>query len=360
MAFAKRVAAEVSNGARSPASVTRPVASILLLAYNHEPFVEAALLSLFRQEIAGCELIVVDDASSDGTRAMIELTLARAAPPGLAIRKIFKERNGGVLAAMNEAMAMASGRIFIAMAGDDISLPDRLSRTLRHFADSPDVQLVYGEFIKVDVDGRVWSKQAGSTAVRRFTYDHAPFGRIYASSTPFGASAAYRRELYDFFGPMIAGTHGEDNCYWVRALLLGAVVLDPACYVHWRQHRGNLSNFAASKDDDEWRRRHLAWMELHATMSPQWLVDIQLARDRGFITRGRYWRLRLAAAREDATWSLEASSLRLDSWSEWLRHAFNLVRLGRFATTIRFLKLRCSQRRRERRWQQWLKLKSNP
>ncbi|NBX35124.1 glycosyltransferase family 2 protein, partial [bacterium] len=41
--------------------VGRPTASILLLAYNHAPFIEAALLSALRQDAAGYELVIVDD-----------------------------------------------------------------------------------------------------------------------------------------------------------------------------------------------------------------------------------------------------------------------------------------------------------
>jgi glycosyltransferase involved in cell wall biosynthesis len=349
-----------SRQGAGPLKVGRPTASILLLAYNHAPFIEAALLSALRQDAAGYELVIVDDASTDATRPIIERVLAREMPPGIGIRKLFKERNEGLVAAVNSAMAMASGRLFVMMAGDDISLPDRLTRTCRHFEDAARVQLVYGEYTKVDEAGRILSRPASGGRTRRFSYDQAAWGKIYASASPFGASAAYRRELFDYFGPMRDGTHGEDNCYWVRALLLGVIIHDPACYVHWRQHGSNLSNFSANVNCPEWRRRHLNWMELHATMSPQWFADIRLAADQGVIGWARAWRLRWAAAREDCTWALEASSLRVDPWSRWTRRALDLLLLGRISSTLRFFKLRCSQGRRERRWKLWAKLKSNP
>lgn len=349
-----------SQQSAGPTKVGRPSASILLLAYNHAPFIEAALLSALRQDAVGYEIVIVDDGSTDGTRAIIERVLAREMPPGIGVRKLLKERNEGLVAAVNSAMAMASGPIFVMMAGDDISLPDRLTRTCRHFEDAGSVQLIYGEFVKVDEEGRILSRPASGDRPRRFSYDQAPLGRIYASASPFGASAAYRRELFDYFGPMRDGTHGEDNCYWVRALLLGVVIHDPACYVQWRQHGNNLSNFSANLNCPEWRRRHLHWMELHATMSPQWFADIRLAAEQGAIGRARTWRLRWAAAREDRTWALEASSLRVDPWLRWTRRALDLLLLGRISSTLKFLRLRCSRRRRERRWKLWAKLKSNP
>ncbi len=333
--------------------------SVLLFAYNHERFIEPALRSVLGQDHPGFELIVVDDASNDGTRAIIDQILAEPARPGIVVHKIFKERNGGLLTAVNDAMAMASGQIFIAMAGDDISLPDRLSRTLRHFEASAEVQLVYGEMIKIDEEGRHLSLPAPAGVTRRYSYHWAASSRIYASASPFGASAAYRRELFDFFGPMGMGTHGEDNCYWVRALMLGTIIHDSTCYIHWRQHGNNLSNFVAKRDCDAWRTRHLEWMEKHATMSPQWRKDIRVACQRGAIGRCLAWRLRWAGAREDARWALEASTMRADPWSVWGRRAIRMLCLGRVFSTIKLFKARCSSRRRDRLWHFWAKLRSN-
>jgi hypothetical protein len=263
-----------------------------------------------------------------------------------------------VLAAVNAAMAQASGDVFVMMAGDDISLPDRLQRTLRIFAAAPEVQLAYGEVAFIDERGAALRPAPTGGMAQRFAYARARFGRIYAGALPCGASAAYRRRLYDVFGPMRAGPHGEDNCYWVRALLLGEIHHDPACFIQWRQHSANLSNYQPSAGD-AWRLRHLDWMEKHAGMSSQWLQDIAVARTQGLISVWRAAIVRYAAIREDATRSLEVASLRPDPWGSWLRSAWKLLQVGRLSTTFRMLKLRLFRSRREKRWQVLAKLKSN-
>ncbi len=333
-------------------------ASIILISFNHEAFIEAALLSALRQDMADFELVIVDDASTDRTQAIIREVLARDEFVGRRISKIFNEHNQGVLAAVNTAMAAATGDVFVMMAGDDISMPDRLRRTLHIFAEAPEVQLVYGEVAFIDERGAALRPVPAGGMAQRFTYARGRFGRIYAGASPCGASAAYRRRLYDVFGPMEAGTHAEDNCYWVRALLLGAIHHDPACYIQWRQHSANLSNYQPSAGDD-WRPRHLDWMEKHAGMSAQWLRDIEVARTQGLISAWRAAVVRYAAMREDATWSLEVASLRADPWGRWLRSAWKLLQVGRFSTTFRMLKLRLFRSRREKRWQVLAKLKSN-
>ncbi len=335
-----------------------PSASLLLVAYNHEAFIEAALLSALRQDVAGFELVIVDDASTDRTRAIIQEVLAREDVSRLKVTTVFHERNLGVLGAVNAAMAAATGEVFVMMAGDDISLPDRLSRTSRIFTEAPEVQLVYGEVEFIDERGATLRPTSLGGVARRFAYVRAQWGRIYGGASPCGASAAYRRRLYDVFGPMAQGTHGEDNCYWVRALLLGEIHHDPACYIRWRQHAANLSNYQVNAGT-AWRQRHLEWMAKHGSMSVQWLTDIAKAKEQGLISAWLAFRVRHAARREDATWALECSSLRKDAWGLWMRSAWAMIRVGRFSTTLRMLKLRLSEQRQEKRWQVWAKLKSN-
>ena len=321
---------------------------------------EEALLSALRQDVATFELVVVDDASTDRTRAILEEVLARETPPGVTIKKVYKDKNGGLIAAVNGAMAVASGDVFVLMAGDDVSMPCRLARSLRTFADQPSVQLVYGDCVKIDEAGRPFPSPVSEAMPQFFSYDDCRLTRIYAGSSPFGAAAAYRRRLFDFFGPMGAGEHAEDNCYWVRALMLGEIYRDPACFIHWRQHTGNLSNFTSQLGDAGWRRRHLEWMEKHATMSRQWLKDIALARDVRLISWTRAQRLKFAGLREDRSWALELSSLRREPWTEWTAEAFRLLLVGRISTTLKMLILRLSPRRQELKWRFFAKLKSNP
>lgn len=335
-----------------------PRASVLFLAYNHREFVADGLRSALLQDCDDFELIVVDDASTDGTRMIIEETLRLHNRNNVSVHLIFHNQNKGLIEAVNSAMAAARGDYFVMMAGDDISMPDRLRRTLEAF-DDQEVMLVVGDYLKINEKGRPYHSRPSRKLPRRCEYGAWPSLRIYGNSCPFGAAAAYRRKLYDFFGPMHQGSHAEDNCFWVRALLLGQVHHEEIQFVLWRQHANNLSNFQVSLDSTVWRRRHLAWMEQHSNMSAQWLVDIDTAYSAGKLSAYRRHLLRVAARREDATWGLEASSLRRDPWNQWIPRAWKMLKLGRISTTFRMMKLRLSPRRQERRWVSWAELKSD-
>lgn len=332
--------------------------SILLFAYNHEAFIEAALMSALRQDITGQELVIVDDASTDRTRTIIQQVLTRELTPGLKVTTLFHERNLGLLAAANAGMGIATGEIFLVMAGDDISMPDRLRRTAAIFDENPRVQLVYGETEIIDEKGRTLRAPAKGVVGKYFDYSSGSFGRIYAGSLPSGASAAYRRNSYDVFGPMGPGSHAEDNCYWVRALLLGVIYRDPACLIQHRRHASNISNYAVTSGS-EWRVRHLATMVRHASFSGQWLVDVESAKHKGLISSWLAFRLRYAARKEDATWALAHASLRPEPWTLWLQLAWGMFKIGRISTILKMLIIRISPSRREKTWQVLAKVKSN-
>lgn len=315
-------------------------------------------MSAIRQDVTGYELIIVDDASTDRTRTIIQEVLAREDTSGLKVTTLFHERNLGLLAAVNSGMALAAGEILVMMAGDDISMPDRLRRTNAILDQNPHVQLVYGEVEIIDSEGKILRPAPKGGVAKCLDYSRGPFGRIYAGALPCGASAAYRRKLYDIFGPMRPGSHAEDNCYWIRALLLGAIWHDPACYIQWRRHSANLSNFSVSSGA-EWRERHIASMLRHAGMSGQWLADLEKARSLGLVSRWLAFRVRYAARREVVTWALGCSSLRPDPWNKWLDLAWEMLKAGRLSTIFKMLNLRLFRSRREKAWQDLAKLQSN-
>ena len=98
--------------------------TITILAYNHERYIRESLASALVQSRAADEIIVIDDASPDGTAGIIEKFIAEH--PDRTIRFVRNERNLGVTGSFTKAISMASGDILISMAGDDISAPSRV------------------------------------------------------------------------------------------------------------------------------------------------------------------------------------------------------------------------------------------
>ncbi len=113
-----------------------PRVSIVTCTYNAAALVGATLDGLLAQTWRDFELIVVDDASTDGTA---ELVAARTDPR---IRLIRNPRNVGVAAARNIGLDAARGEYLFANDHDDVSLPVRLARQVAYLDRHPETLLV--------------------------------------------------------------------------------------------------------------------------------------------------------------------------------------------------------------------------
>jgi glycosyltransferase involved in cell wall biosynthesis len=106
-----------------------PLVSVYLPTCNRERLVPRAIDSVLRQDHRELELLVVDDASADGTPAV----LARIAAADTRVRLFRQPARGGAPAARNVALRAARGRYVTGIDDDDEMLPNRISSLLRAF-----------------------------------------------------------------------------------------------------------------------------------------------------------------------------------------------------------------------------------
>jgi glycosyltransferase involved in cell wall biosynthesis len=90
--------------------------SIVVVNYNNERFLAAAIDSALSQDYPFCEVIVVDDCSTDNSRAVIARFSDR-------IRSVLRDANGGQTAALNSAWPLARYPILNFLDSDDLLLP---------------------------------------------------------------------------------------------------------------------------------------------------------------------------------------------------------------------------------------------
>jgi len=105
--------------------------SILITTYNSAKFLKACLESALRQDYAECEIIVVDNASSDETRAVLrEFEQNCAGERGARLRVIYNQTNRGFSGGQNQAIAQSRGDWLFSLNPDVILGPDFLSKLL--------------------------------------------------------------------------------------------------------------------------------------------------------------------------------------------------------------------------------------
>lgn len=125
---------------------SQPLVSIICLCYNHEQFVEEAILSALNQHYPKVEVIVVDDASTDNSRPVIDSICQNHSK----VKKLYLDENVGNTKAFNMGYQLATGDYIIDFATDDVLMPDRLTKGLETFqqcGDNYDVNFCNAEEI---------------------------------------------------------------------------------------------------------------------------------------------------------------------------------------------------------------------
>lgn len=125
-----------------------PTTSVICAAYNGEAFLPQTLSSLKAQTCTDFEAVFVDDASTDGTAAV----LAQAADPRFVIAT--NDRNQRINYSRNRAISLASGRFIAVTDQDDLSDPSRLERQVAFLTAHPTASAVYTYIDSIDESGR--------------------------------------------------------------------------------------------------------------------------------------------------------------------------------------------------------------
>ncbi len=114
-----------------------PLVSIIIIGYNDRKYIGEAIDSALVQTYPNCEVIVVDDGSTDGTREFI------ADRYGDRVQYCWKE-NGGMGSARYVGLQMANGKYIQHLDSDDLLLPDKIATQVAYLEAHPEIAFVYG------------------------------------------------------------------------------------------------------------------------------------------------------------------------------------------------------------------------
>ena len=107
----------------------KPLVTILINNYNYQSYVAGAIQSALTQTYEHCEVVVVDDGSTDSSREIISSF-------GDQIRPVFKS-NGGQASAFNAGFAHARGDILCFLDADDLFVPTKVEHIVRILETQP-------------------------------------------------------------------------------------------------------------------------------------------------------------------------------------------------------------------------------
>jgi hypothetical protein len=211
-------------------TVPQPLVSIVIDNYNYARFIAAAIDSALAQSYRALEIIVVDDGSTDGSRAVI-------AAYGDRLRAIFQE-NQGQSGAFNTGWAACRGDIVLFLDADDLLHPDAVAEIVARWA--PGVTKLQFCLATIDAAGDLLGNvfpnyPAGLTpqAIRAETLRTALY------PCPPTSGNAYGREFLTAAMPAPRVEGGADGPLNTLAPLYGDVVTTDKALGYYRIHGAN-------------------------------------------------------------------------------------------------------------------------
>ncbi|HEX8038588.1 MAG TPA: glycosyltransferase [Chryseosolibacter sp.] len=211
--------------------------TVICLCYNQERFVREAIESVLSQTYTDVQLIVVDDASSDGSVQVIE-SCVRLHPQ---IKFVKLLTNSGNCKAFNRGLEHAEGDFIIDLAADDVLLPDRVSRGVEALTRA-------GDLFGVNYTDAEWISEEGGHL--RFHSDHFPHhsvpeGNVYKALVErffiCSPTMMFRRTVIDQLGGYDEELAYEDFDFWIRSSRDFLYCYTPAALVKKRVVKGSMS-----------------------------------------------------------------------------------------------------------------------
>ena len=229
-----------------------PKVSFFLMVYNNAPYIKKAIRSVFAQTWPNLQIVISDDASTDGTADLIREEVAAYRGPH-EIKLNFNAENQ-CLTHINTIIKLCDGDFIVQGHGDDMAHPERAAKMVEAWQRTG-ATLVTTNALVVDGDDkplRLWRDPNA-----RYDNSLATFVRERAIVAAFGAGMGWSRELMDVWGPQPPGPRQMDLIYAFRACLMGGCVFLPEPLVYYRDHGDNMSM---------WAKRRQAKSEVELTL----------------------------------------------------------------------------------------------
>lgn len=209
--------------------VQRPAISVTMAAYNVAPYVAACLDSLLAQDWPDFELIIVDDASSDGTREILSDYAARDGR----IRLFLQTKNMGLAVARNLGIAEARGDWVTFLDADDLYSPQML-RVAIETGQARGAEMVLWDYVVFTDEDEIARKRAEPSPLadldpkdRKALLDRPAFAwtRLVRRDALTRLQIAFARGL----------TYQDVPVHWALVTQLDTIALVPQRLAYYRQ-----------------------------------------------------------------------------------------------------------------------------
>ena len=212
-----------------------PRVSVLMSAYNEERFVRESVETILGQTLRDFEFIIINDGSTDGTRAILE----SYSDPRI---RLVHQPNLGLTKALNAGLRMARGEYIARQDAGDASLPQRLDRQVAYLDRHPDIAVLGAWMESIDEEGDclgVWTAPTDTWLIR--------WRLLFNNCLPHTAVMYRKRTVSALGGYDESSPLAEDYDLWMRLSRTSAMANISDVLVRYRQRDTGLSARASGR-----------------------------------------------------------------------------------------------------------------
>lgn len=285
--------------------------SVVMPVFNAEKYLDQAVESILQQSFEDFELIIIDDGSTDNSKAVIEKYLYDQ-------RIVFESRaNKGIIETANQAASIAKGKYIARMDADDVCHRERLREQFSYLESNPEVVAVGTSALLIDEDndeicvlGQWFSHKEIDGALLK--------GRGAAIINP--SSMLRRKDFLSIGGYSSEYPSAEDTDLWLRLGERGKLANLPEVLISYRQHLESIGYAKRNEQiDSTYRAVRAAYYRRGLDTNGMKVIDrsAQAHRKLDVYTKWAWWAFKgrnMKTSRKYAFKALRLSPLSFDVW----------------------------------------------
>ncbi len=195
----------------------KSLVTIICLCYNHRRFVREAIESVLNQTYENLQIILVDDASTDGSQE----ELKEIANENHKVELILLPQNLGNCKAFNIGWKKAKGDYIVDFATDDVMLPKHIEQVIGHFQKLDDSYgVVFTDASIIDENGEFIRNHFGHLKKKKLIQS-VPQGDVFRDVLKRyfipGPTMVVRKKVFESLDGYDENLNYEDFDFWVRS-----------------------------------------------------------------------------------------------------------------------------------------------
>jgi glycosyltransferase involved in cell wall biosynthesis len=259
-----------------------PRVSVLLITYNHEPYLSEALDSILKQNASfAWELVISEDCSTDRTLEIVHKYSAKHPTAKI----ILSDHNLNTNEVSSRAIKICSGEYIAYIDGDDVWLSDqKLQQQVDYLDRNPFCTLCFHDVCVIDKGGKVLGETwNGQTAPALIGIDE-----LIGHNSIASCSAMFRRSAIGELPKSFDNVPFGDWALWVLATRNGMCGYLPEVLAARRKHPAGCYTSMNSRQKIEENLRCLDWFEVN--LDSKFMTSVRRAQNA--------WRKQLAEEQE--------------------------------------------------------------